>query len=904
MKKMLLGLRVLGICLALIQTNSGAGRSEDGTKYSSVDARVDHLLAQMSFGEKMALIRGATEDAATSQAQAGYIAGVARLSIPPRRLADGPPGILTRLPSQAETATMGLAATFSMADAQANGNVIAREAKSLGIDIALQPYINIDRDITTSRAYNTYGEDPLLTGQIGAGLVEGIQSLGVMAQAKHYVGYDTEGNDVVIGLQALHEIYLAPFAAVVNAGVSSIMCSYNKINGEHACGNQDLLTKVLRNELEFRGFVTSDWGAVHAPDYINAGLDMEMPGITSPKSPFAPMMFSYFDTDKPSKPSSATIDPAMIAGFMGSNMPEESQAGETAMPGVGEVDPRRDFWNLRAEGRLPVSAVDRAARRVLYEIARFGYLDHPPSHRILPHATALNAAVIEKTALDAAVLLKNDGHTLPLRRDMLNDVVFIGPGAGQVVAVGMAGERSVGFSWRQVGPVDAIKKLVPGASPRYAVEDDMTGSAIPAQYLSHNGVPGLIRRDVAGTRIDRDVDFTRQSGQSLPANYAAHWTGTLNITKPGEYWIYLQLLGAGGDLSIDGKKLASAGLRGVFHGDTVLAGKDGMLPTTDGLDNLRVAVKLTAGPHAIDLHSFGDTSGQNEQIRLAWMTPEEREADHDAAIAAARTAKIAVVFVWSRGRPDFRLPGDQDALIRDIAAVNPNTVVVMNVSEPVTMPWLDSVKSVLQMWWPGDEGGWATAKLLMGDVSPAGRLPFTWAHKLDDYAATDPDHPERSNRGLNGVVNFSEGIDVGYRWFDRQHIAPLFPFGFGLSYTAFYYSDLRVAPAPDGGLNVHFSVKNTGQMESDDVPQVYLGAPEVRPAHAAFAVHALAGFARIHVMPGEVLPVLVHILPRSLQYWSVDADSWERATGARDVLVGGSSRGLPLKQSVLIQHRK
>lgn len=174
MNKVPLGLRVLSICVALTQINSGASWSKDGTKYSSIDARVDHLLAQMSFDEKMTLIRGATENAATSQAQAGYIAGVPRLGIPPLRLADGPPGVLTRLPSQAETATMGLAATFSPADAKANGKVIAREAKSLAIDVVLQPYINSDRDISSSRAYNTYGEDPLLTGQIGAALVQGI----------------------------------------------------------------------------------------------------------------------------------------------------------------------------------------------------------------------------------------------------------------------------------------------------------------------------------------------------------------------------------------------------------------------------------------------------------------------------------------------------------------------------------------------------------------------------------------------------------------------------------------------------------------------------------------------------------------------------------------------------------
>ncbi|MGC2297864.1 MAG: glycoside hydrolase family 3 N-terminal domain-containing protein, partial [Acidobacteriaceae bacterium] len=194
------------------------------------NARVDKLLSQMTFDEKIGMIHGEDEDPATFQGQAGYLRGVPRLGIPAMRFADGPPGVLTRVPSTALTATMGLAATFSREDAQANGIVIARDARALGIDVSLQPFINIDRDLTFDRGYNTFGEDPLLTGQIAAAEVRGIQSLGVLAQAKHYVGYDG-GTDVVIGQEALHEIYVAPFVDVVNAGVASIMCSYNKING-------------------------------------------------------------------------------------------------------------------------------------------------------------------------------------------------------------------------------------------------------------------------------------------------------------------------------------------------------------------------------------------------------------------------------------------------------------------------------------------------------------------------------------------------------------------------------------------------------------------------------------------------------------------------------------------------
>ena len=868
------------------------------------DARVDKLLSQMTLEEKMALIRGASEDPSTNQGQAGYLPGVPRLGIPPIRMSDGPPGVLTRLPSQAETATMGLAASFSAKDAEDNGVVIGREAKSLGIDVVLEPFINIDRDITFDRAYNTYGEDPVLTGIIGAGLIKGIQSQRVMAQAKHYVAYDTDGNSVVVDNQALHEIYVAPFVDAVHADVSSIMCSYNKVNGTYACGNSDTLIKILRDEVGFKGFVTSDWGATHAPSFINHGLDMEMPGPGPKDSPLGSLIFSFFTTDKPEPPPEKKPDSSGLADFLGGHLPEEPTPKPFDFSAFGTAkDPHVNLWTLLQSGELSESTITKAAGRVLYEIDKFGYLDHPPSHQIQPHATEANAIIIQKTAEDAAVLLKNEGNILPLKGSDLASLAMIGPGAGQAVAIGIAGERSLGWPWRQVGPYPALQQFAPDAKITYAVEDDMTGAPIPASALSHDGQPGLLRTDKSGTtHVDPILDFTKKSASSLPANSEAAWTGILTVPSAGSYWIYLQLLGAAGSVSIDGKRVAGTnGMRGSVHGDTVLAGKDGLMPTTDGLDNLRTALDLTAGPHTLSVTVEGDTSNDPEQIRLAWLTPDQRKSDHETAIAAAKSANTAVVFAWTRGRPAFHLPGNQDQLIEEIAAVNPNTIVVLNVSQPVALPWLHKVKAVLQMWWPGDEGGWATANLLLGKTNPAGRLPFTWGKRLEDYAANDPGHPERSSAGVNGTTTFSEGVYVGYRWFDQQKIAPLFPFGYGLSYATFAYTDLKTASATDGGLEVTFQVKNTSLVAGDEVPQVYLGAPAQKSKGADFAIHALAAFDRIHLDPGQTQSVTIHVPLRSLQYWSIAESKWVKSIGPRDVLVGSSSRDLPLKAGVTVQ---
>jgi beta-glucosidase len=864
------------------------------------DARVDKLLSQMTLEEKMALIRGAQEDPATNQGQAGYLPGVPRLGIPPLRMSDGPPGVLTRLPSQAETATMGLAATFCRRDAEDNGVVIGHEAKSLAIDVVLQPFINIDRDITFARGYNTYGEDPVLTGQIGAGLVRGIQGQGVMAQAKHYVAYDSNGFNIYVDQQALREIYVAPFYDAIQAGVSSIMCSYNKVNGTSACGNGDTLTGILRNEMGFKGFVTSDWGAVHAPGFINQGLDMEMPGPMPKDNPMGEMIFSYFTTDKPEPPAPLKFNTAMLAGFF-STLPEEPKPAPFDMGGFGSAkDARVNFWSLFQSGELKEETITRAAGRVLYEYNKFGYLDNPPSHKIQEHATEANAKIIEKTGEDAAVLLKNEGGALPLKSADLASLAMIGPGAGQVVAIGTAGERSIGWPWRQIGPLQVLRQLDPTAKIAYAVDDDMTGTPIPAALLSHDGKPGLLCTAKDGKTQEAPlVDFTKANGKALPADSEMTWEGTLTVPKDGSYWIYMQMLGAAGEVSIDGKHVAGAnGMRGGVHGDTVLGGKDGLLPTTDGLDNARQAVDLTAGKHSVKVTVSGDTSGDPEQVRLAWYTPDQREADHAAAIATARSVRTVVVFVWTRGKPDFQLPGNQDKLIEEVAAVNPNTIVVLNVSQPIAMPWLNKVKAVLEMWWPGDEGGWSTANLLLGKSSPAGRLPFTWAKRMEDYAATDPKHPERSDKGMDGKTTFSEGVDVGYRWFDRQKTEPLYAFGYGLSYTSFAYSGLKVAKASDGGLDVSLQIKNTGSVDSDEVPQVYLGAPSEIPAGVQFPVRALAGFDRIHLAAGETKTVTLHVAPRQLQYWSTKDSKWVTATGKRTVSVGASSRDLRVEQAI------
>ena len=583
------------------------------------DARVDKLLSQMTLEEKLTLIHGTKEDPAVYQGQAGYLAGIPRLHIPGLRFADGPPGVLTRHPSQGETATLGVAATFSVKDAQDNGLVIGREARALGIDVALQPFVNIDRDLEFGRGYNTFGEDPFLTSEMAVGEVKGIQSQHVMAQIKHYVGYDSDGSSTYIDDQTLHEVYVAPFeAAIRRADVSSIMCSYNRLNGTFACGNKDTLTSILRDQIGFKGFVTSDWGAVHAVTFINAGLDMEMPGgQPGPMGSFIP---SFFDSLPPPPP--LHLDPKAAAdmneGMFGGHIPEEPAPKRDGMGDFGvKLSPEKMSQALK-DGTVTEATVTRAAGRVLYEIVHFGYLDGQSKHEVTKQSIEENARIIEKTGEDAAVLLKNEGNILPLKHDELDSVVLIGPTAAQVDSIGINGERSVGLPERQIGPLAAMKKISGNSDIGFALADDMTGTTIPASALSHDGQPGLQRSILstpsansvsAATQTDAQISFTVKRGNALPPNSIVTWKGTLTPPHAGTYWIYLQALGTNARISLDGKRLASTGaFQGGVHGDILQANQDNAIPTTDGLDNVRRAVELTAGPHAIEINTSSDTS--------------------------------------------------------------------------------------------------------------------------------------------------------------------------------------------------------------------------------------------------------------------------------------------------------
>ncbi|MBH1936658.1 glycoside hydrolase family 3 C-terminal domain-containing protein [Streptomyces sp. AV19] len=806
--------------------------------------RVRTLLGKLTLDEKISLVHGAADPKHTGAA--GYVPGVPRLGIPELRLTDGPAGVNLAKSATGLPPVSTLAASFNPRLAREYGAVMGREGRALGMDLMLAPQIELSRTPLFSRDKDQSGEDPYLNGVIGAAQVEGIQAQGMLAQAKHFLANNqvlgqtgdwTTGEgayDFRVDDRTLHEIYLPAWETVVRAGVASVMAAYNHLNGPWNSDSRATLTGVLRGELGFEGFVTSDWGATHAVS-IEAGLDMEMPDG------------SYF--------------------------------GDKLKAAL-------------ADGSVPQAALDVAVGRVLGRYDALGLLDGSRVPAPSSVDVEAGAKVAREVAVQGAVLLANSG-SLPLSRDALAGLALIGPSAAQVL-VSAGGERAYGFEDRLVGPLDALKRTAGGAAKvRYAVGNDLTGTAVPASAL-----PGGLSR--AGS-TDTTLDFT--GDKALPTGSSHTWTGVLRPTTTGDHLLAVQGWGASLSLSLDGTELVTA----AAPRDKFVRKWATVLPTTDGLDNGRTTIRLTAGrDYRIKVTAEGWAAGVAGrgpvQVRLAWVTPDQRAANVREAAALARSAHTPVVFAWngsggSIGSADdftsLSLPNFQDDLIAAVAAANPRTIVVLNTGGPVAMPWRGAVGTVLHAGYVGQEGGWATADLLLGRADPGGRLVVTHPEKLTDHPVHDPAHPERY-QGVDKVVTYSEGVFTGYRGFDKAGTEPLFPFGHGLSYTKFAYDKLEVR-ADGGGYAAAFTVTNTGDRAGADVPQVYLGPPAKSPVE--LPLRALVGFERVELKPGESRRVTVRITERQLSYWDAARGGWARTEGARPVYVGASSRDVRLTGS-------
>jgi beta-glucosidase len=890
-------LATLAACLPSAGRSESPAVRQDEQAIHPVDRRapftpkVLSLLAALTLDEKISLAHGAADP--TLVGNVGFLPGVPRLGIPVRRDADAL-GISVVADATALPSRLGIGATFDRSAAMMAGRLAGGEGRALGVDLVYGPHVDLARQPNWTRNNTAYGEDPFLSGELAIQEVEGIQSKGLMSQVKHFTlyngqagaGFGTPGEPplpTVVDDQTAHELYLKAYEYPLTQGhASSVMASYQgfKIvplqqSAAWAADNALSLETILRGQWQFRGFVLSDYGAVHSVHSILSGLDQEYPGTG-----LGGLIPSYFATQlKPLvDPTSPSFSPAYA------------------------------------------QALDNAVPYVLYAYERFGLLDcASPSGPVtgckLPARPNINdlkvadAAATERLSEAAAVLLKNEGGVLPLQDSTLQSVAVIGPTGRQVMVSAGQPERARGFPDRNaINTLQVLQALAPAGSHfTYAPGIDWIGSVVPATALA----PGLTRTQSGSnaTQIDATLDYGPAASSDLTSGVKYTWTGTLTVPATDTYYLWIQqgwrdalfaaiFFGPSVSLSIDGTPtpLSEPGVPSTTYPVRVIP--------ANGV-NQGVAVGLAAGPHAIKITAAVPQTSfvplnvavplplvQPVTFRLAWSRLGETI---DAAVAAARSAQVAVVFADDNGAANAELvnslAANQDALIAAVAKANPNTAVVLSTGDPVLMPWLDDVKAVLEMWYPGQEGGTSTARLLLGRANPGGKLPMTWPAS----GAQTPffGHPERIS-GDGSEVVFSEGLYMGYRWYDQQNITPLFPFGHGLSYAQFAYSALEIRP-DSGGLEVSFRLQNTGSIPGSEVPQVYVGAPTNPPPMTQFAQQKLVGFARVGLDAGESERVSIHVSRRELSYWSSAAQRWLLASGERDIHVGASSRDIRLQ---------
>ena len=849
------------------------------------DQRAVLLLQAMTLEEKVELMTGDQGEGPGGF----YNAPIERLGIPELSMADATSGIGSRgwlLPETADTATampanLALAATWDPQRARDYAGVVGDEARQTGHEVLLGPNSDPTRNPFWGRQAESASEDPELNSAMVVPYVQTVQERGVIADLKHYAAYTQEtnrgiGQNVVVDERALREVHVAAYeAAVRDADLGSVMCSFNKTNGVYACEDPLLLTEYLRDAFGFAGFVLTDFGAAHSTEgSIQAGLDMET------------------GTDV----------------FYG-------QALLTAVQ----------------EGRVAEGLVNQSVLRILRTMFAFGIFDNDYTPTSIP--VAEHGAVAREVEEDAITLLKNEGDTLPLDADEVESIAVIG--ADATIPSALGGSAYV-LPTYEVSLLDAMRARGReiGADVRYEQGNDPVHGATMIETADMTTIPSSVLRPERGI------------GDGLTARYFpnADWTGPVGLTRTEAQVLY--------DTGFTGSPAFANLIAFQTPPTPILAG---LSPAGTGSQSVRYTGTLvppTTGSYTLGGTGWGDArvwvddqlvvemvgedgrrdvrsapiemqAGQEYRLRveysqnhplvqlqpgtflLQWSTPEDAVSPAVARAAqAAESSDVAVVYVRTyegeeRDRVSLKLPQNADQLIREVTAANPNTVVVLASGGAVTMPWLDQAPAVLQGYFGGQEEGNALATILFGDEDPSGHLPVTYPVSEDQLP------PGVQNPWLDDIdVEFSEGINVGYRGYLAGNVDPLFAFGHGLSYTEFQLDRLRVGAnirvtGGDDTVDVRARLRNTGDRDGTEVVQVYLGP---LPGSVDSPPLKLAGFAKVDLGSGDRQQVRITLDRRDFSYWDAEADEWVVPTGQVPVYVGTSSDDVELAGAVRVRN--
>lgn len=836
--------------------------------------RIEALLDALTLEEKCHLVAGKNM---------WETLNIDRLGIRSLKTTDGPAGVRGATWIDGTHTTyipcgISLAATFDPDLIERVGGILGMETKSKNSHVLLAPTMNISRSPLGGRNFENFGEDPYLSGRMATSYIRGVQKHGVGACMKHYVANDMETRrfnmDQEIDERTLREIYLRPFEMALEAQPWTAMSSYPKINGEHADSSKFLINDILREEWDFDNLVMCDWGGLN--DTIKsmvAGTDLEMPG--------PPIRY-------------------------GESLIQAVKAGR-----VSEKD------NINASVRRLLQLLDRA--RLLDK--KDGRSPDKKTERSsdLPEFRQLT----RKAASEAIVLLKNDNKLLPLQPQKIKRLAILGPNA-QKPTTGGTGSAAVN-PYYITNAYESISAAAKEMNPNMEI--------VFSPGIFTNLQPPLLGdliRTPDGARTGIQVSFFAGHDFEGPVMGASHWqntvifmmsdgdtpdvlrgkphcyrlSGVITPTETGTYDFSLSNTGKSklyidDELLIDnfewsrtGGTFMNCGSVNRFAEITLEKGRQYEFR----VDNVVVRPPIPAHDNTL----FHTLSG----LRVGMQRQTDEQALFNQAISMAEDADAVVLVVGHNNdtekegidRTSLCLPRRTNEFVDAVCNANPHTVVVTQSASAIAMPWLDAARSIVHAWYQGQENGNALADVILGRVNPSGKLPITFPRQLEDHGSFDwfPGDVERDQ------ARYGEGILVGYRWFDSKGIKPLWPFGYGLSYTTFTVSNISVHGTivledTSSVATVSVTVTNIGDRDGAEVLQLYISpSPAIAEKGLDTVERSLAGFSKVSVPVGQSMAVRIAVARNAIRWFDTSGDSssgkWRFDRGEYICSVGTSSR--------------
>lgn len=803
---------------------------------------INKLIQDLTLREKISLMSGFNS---------WYTNKIDRLGIPSIKMSDGPNGVRGDSNSGKSSAcfpcAISIGSTWDMDLINQLGIALGEEAKVKDVDVLLGPTINIHRHPLGGRHFESFSEDPFLTGKIATEYVKGVQSQDVAACLKHFIGNDTEYERHLVSSnideKTLREIYLLPFEMGIKEGNAQVvMSAYNKLNNIYCSSHKELLIDILKDEWGFDGYVVSDWGAaLETEENAKGGLDLEMPG------------------------------PGNVWGDQ--------------------------LFTAVSEGKVEEELIDDKVRRIL-NIANFSKrFENPTNKPEQSNNSEEHRKLLKKAAASGMVLLKNN-DLLPLKSNVKN-LAIIGPNAKEAQIIG-GGSASLKPHY-QAHPLEAFQnKLGDHTNISYAkgchthkflprvnegFMDDKEGFLVEYFEGSNFDENLLVQEHLIGNKFwvfegfAKDV-IAKFERPDISVRFSCAYTP--DISGQHEFEIF----GIGkARLFIDGEELI----------DNWTETSPGEAFFSFSSDSKRALVNLIEGT-TYQLEIRYKFEGNFPAIYIGCQAPDKVNL-FDEALEVASAADQVILIVGTNSdwetegndRSDFNLPVNQNHLIEEVLRVNPNTLVVLNTGSPVKMPWADKAEAIMQTWFAGQEFGNALVDIITGEINPSGRLPTSFPKNIEDTPAFN------SYPGKDLQMNYDEKLLVGYRWYDKKNIKTLFPFGHGLSYTNFEYSDLEVDVRATNMASCKFSVRNTGQVAGIETAQCYVSFKTIDDSEPE---KTLQGFSKIALNPNDESSIEINLNSRNFSSWNVAKRSWEVRAGSYEILIGSSAENILLQTTI------